>query len=414
MNRIQGNSNLLESTGGKLFSTAVLIGFALSLQASGAWVNVTSNLAGQASACGNIYYITAVPGQNKVIVSVCGNKGLFTTTDNGTSWKALGSAPAWVDPNSILFDKDNPDVFWEIGMHGGGAYKTTDGGATFTALSQGNGDGIGVDFTDPLRKTIVIGAHEATRVSKSIDGGSTWTDITAGLSGYTSFPIVIDANTYVLSCSNAGIFRTTNGGSNWTKVSSYFATWTLLTASDGSFYGTTQGNQAIIKSTDQGATWAQKAKPGVNIYSPCYTPIEMPDHSIVTISASSLARSTNGGTSWSSIGDPFPSTGLGLQGIAYNSISQAFFLTYTDCGSVVPAKAIWKLNYSTSTVAGSQPRIMNMHSISKKNAVMIADGRLPELSDVNSMELYNLFGKKLQKKDIHSRSIAVVRLQRCK
>src|SRR5512137_2055893 len=98
----------------KIPALAILAGFSVTAAVSAAWVNVTSNLAGQASACGNIYYITAVPGQNKVIVSVCGNKGLFATTDNGTSWKALGSAPSWVDPNSILFDKDNPDVFWEI------------------------------------------------------------------------------------------------------------------------------------------------------------------------------------------------------------------------------------------------------------------------------------------------------------
>jgi photosystem II stability/assembly factor-like uncharacterized protein len=395
----------------KLLSGSFMIGLMAITQVQAAWVKVTGNLAGQASACGNIYYIAAVPQKDKIIVSVCGNKGLWATTDNGASWHALGSASTWVDPNSILFDKDNPDVFWEIGMHGGGAYKTTDGGATFSALGQGNGDGIGVDFTDPLRKTIVIGAHETTRVAKSTDGGTTWTDITAGLTGSTSYLIVIDANTFVLSSINGGIFRTTNGGTTWTKVSPYFATWTLLQASDGAYYGVVMGNQAIIKSTDQGQTWSQKAKPGVNIYSPMFTPVEMPDHSIVAIGANTLTRSTNGGTSWSAIGDPFPSpAGLGLQGIAYNSISQSFFLTYTDCNSTVPANAIWRLSYSTGTTNGNNALKAGAPSWSKNTILMT--GSLSRVKPGNRAAIFDLYGRRVQPMKRSADGIVIARFRK--
>jgi photosystem II stability/assembly factor-like uncharacterized protein len=391
----------------KLLSGSIIVVLMTIAQVTAAWVKVTGNLANQASACGNIYYIAAVPQKDRVIVSVCGNKGLRATTDNGSSWQALGSATNWVDPNSILFDKDNPDVFWEIGMHGGGAYKTTDGGATFTALGQGNGDGIGVDFTDPLQKTIVIGAHETTRVAKSTDGGSSWIDVTAGLSGSTSYPIVIDANTYVVStANNNGIYRTTDGGATWSKVSAGGAPWTMLIASDGSYYGTLTGNQAIIKSTNQGQTWSQMAKPGINIYSPMYTPVEMPDHSIVAIGSSTLVRSTNRGSSWSAIGDPFPApAGLGIQGIAYNSVSQSFFLTYTDCNSIVPANAIWRLTYPSSSKVGEKVRGVGSRSSSQRLFVMTGN-RLETRGGKNGA-MFDLYGRKLETTANRTHGIAI-------
>jgi hypothetical protein len=308
----------------------------------GEWVNVTANLAGQPSACGNIYCLFAVPGQDKVIAGVCGNKGLFATTDNGASWQPLGTGSNWVDPQHILFDKDNSNAFWEIGIHGGTVHKTTDGGATFTELSMGNGDGIGVDMTDPERKTIVIGAHETTNVHKSTDGGATWTNITAGLSGFTSFPVVVDAQTYILG-SNAGICRTVDGGASWTLVSSLVMNWNPLIASDGTVYAVTNSNQAIVKSTDDGASWTVVNKPGTNMWIACYSPIELPDGSIVAVGNNSLVRCADGST-WTTLVRSWPAGQGGLtQGmIAYNSVAGAFYMAFYNCNSVVPANAVWR------------------------------------------------------------------------
>ena len=138
--------------------------FALAMMASslsqGAWVNTTANLAGNASACGNVFCLIAVPGQDKIIAGISGNQGLFATTDNGATWLPMGVSTSWVDAGNILFEKANPEVFWETGIHGGLTHKTVDGGKTFAMISgAGGGDGIGIDMSDPLRKTVVVGAH---------------------------------------------------------------------------------------------------------------------------------------------------------------------------------------------------------------------------------------------------------------
>src|SRR3954451_6418584 len=54
------------------------------------WVNVTADLAGMASECGNTSHMSSHPNRDEIIVSVA-QKGLWATTDGGTSWHKLGT-----------------------------------------------------------------------------------------------------------------------------------------------------------------------------------------------------------------------------------------------------------------------------------------------------------------------------------
>jgi photosystem II stability/assembly factor-like uncharacterized protein len=356
---------------------------------NGAWVNVTGNLAGHASACGNVFAIFAVPTQNKIIVSVCGNQGLFATTNNGTSWQAMGSSTGWVDPQSVLFDKENPNVFWESGIHGGQIHKTTDGGATFTIVNGAtNGDGIGVDMTDPQRKTIVEGAHEGSNLTVTKDGGATWTNITAGTSGWTNFPIVVDAQTYILGSGNGGIFRTTNSGAAWTKVSALTPGWNPLITSKGDYYFTANGNQAILRSTDKGLTWTSMAKPGDG--PGWYTPIEMPDGSIAAIGQGKIVQCSNGTTWTTLVGSLPPATGN--LGVAYNSVSGAFFISLLDCNATVPATGLWKYDYATSIRHDGNKRQSNLYPAAQRSSMVIIG---TQHSSAKSGSVFDLYGRKL-------------------
>jgi photosystem II stability/assembly factor-like uncharacterized protein len=372
----------------------LLVVLAMSMTASGAWVNVTSNLAGKSCACGNVYCLWAPPGQNKVITGICGNIGLFATTDNGTSWQPMGTSTAWVDPQTILFDKDNPDIFWETGIHAGALHKTTDGGQTFSILpGVSGGDALSVDMSDPQRKTIVYGAHEASNIMKSIDGGATWTNITNGISTRTSFPVVIDAQTFIIGSENGGgIYRSTNGGNSWTKVSTYSPKFAGLLASDGSVYFTEGGNQAILKSADNGATWTRMAKPGQG--DGMNTPVEMPDHSIVAIGSTGLVRCSNGST-WTTITTGLPSAGGMVWGnLCYNSISQSFFLAFWDCASTIPSNALWKYDYATSVIKEVK-KTGSISAVPGNNRIVIAGSYL-STGTSRITKSYDLFGRKLQ------------------
>ena len=104
----------------------------------GNWVNVTSNLAGMASECGNMTYVSAKPNEDLVIAGIA-LKGLWGSTDGGTSWHQLGSgggsAKITNRPGSIIYDPARPNVFWQSGIYNGnGIYRTDNNGKVFRAL----------------------------------------------------------------------------------------------------------------------------------------------------------------------------------------------------------------------------------------------------------------------------------------
>lgn len=148
--------------------------------------------------------------------------------------------------------------------------------AQWVSVTSGlTGDIWGVDWADANTVWIV----DATgAVARSIDGGITFSS--AGSVGAEAYSIAALSATTALvatgpNSGNGAIFRTTNGGTNWTNVYTVTGAWfnaidnlssTLLWAqsdpTDGSFH--------IVKSTDAGATWALAANrpvaPATNVF----------------------------------------------------------------------------------------------------------------------------------------------------
>lgn len=148
--------------------------------------------------------------------------------------------------------------------------------AQWVSVTSGlSGDIWGVDWVDANTVWIV----DATgAVARSTDGGITFTS--AGAVGAEAYSIAALSATTALvatgpNAGNGAIFRTTNGGTNWTNVYSVTGAWfnaidnlsaTVLWAqsdpTDGSFH--------IVKSTDAGLTWAlaanRPAAPATNVF----------------------------------------------------------------------------------------------------------------------------------------------------
>ena len=137
-------------------------------------------------------------------------------------------------------------------------------------------------------------------------------NIGANLPAGTNFstdPVVIDANTYLVVCSGwgkgtNGTYRTEDGGTTWTLVSKTAGNYPALWASDKSLYWALAWNNGLIRSTDLGLTWSQVA--GYNTVTP-NTPIELSDQRLVMVGPKQqLLVSSNHGASWASFLDPIP------------------------------------------------------------------------------------------------------------
>ena len=316
------------------------------LPSGGSWANVTSNLAGMSSECGNLTMVSAVPGQDAVIAGIA-QRGVWRSTDGGASWQPLGtgvpSATITNRPSSIAYDPANASIFYESGIYnGGGVYRTVDGGTTFQQLgSIGHIDQVSVDFTDPARQTLVAGGHEASRtVYRSTDGGATWTNIGLNLpagTGFSSNPIVLGPNTYLINTNpnwgggSPGIYRTTNGGTTWTKVSTIAPTAQAVVTPSAIYW---RAGDTLAVSTDLGVTWTTRGS-GLAV-----DPTLLPDGRLLSSTSSHLVVSADGGASWTNVG---PTTPYTPASIAYVNSRHAVFISTWDCGSVVLSNAIARL-----------------------------------------------------------------------
>jgi photosystem II stability/assembly factor-like uncharacterized protein len=321
----------------------------------GPWVNVTSNLAGMDSECGNISTLSAKPDEDMLIVGVALH-GLWASTDGGESWHAIGTG-AGSDPitnrtSSIIYDPDRPDVFWESGIYnGGGVFRTDDGGDSFQQLGDvWHNDLVAIDFGDPQRTTLLAGGHEQSQtVHLSRNGGATWENVGANLpsgTNHSGSPVILDANTFLVGVSGwaeaqSGVFRTENGGAEWTRVSEMAASNQPLVASDGAIYWPLIWGSGMIRSTDGGREWTQIAEGGTlkGVH-----PIELPDGRIATIGNDAIVISSNGGESWEPattgplpFGDPV--------GLAYSEQRRAFYIWHFSCENPVPDDAIMRHDY---------------------------------------------------------------------
>jgi photosystem II stability/assembly factor-like uncharacterized protein len=321
-----------------------------STAAADGWTNVTGNLANLKSECGNLTLLSSVPRSNTVIAGIA-QQGLWATTDGGASWQPLGSGQGSAHitnrPTWISYDPLNPSHFYESGIYNdGGVYVTANGGTTFAEVGTvKHNDFVSVDYADPDRKTLLAGGHEQLRTMwKSADGGKTWTNPGANLppgTGSLPDPLIIDARTYLVNATNwgsgaPGIFRTTDGGATWTRVSPLGPKEAPLVASDGTIYWAAA--DSIAKSTDHGVTWSTVGSGFVDDLQP----IEVPGGRLVTATSDSLVVSSDGGATWQQIGPqlPYPPAGL-----VYSENQKALFISHWDCGSKVLPDAIQKLSY---------------------------------------------------------------------
>jgi photosystem II stability/assembly factor-like uncharacterized protein len=141
---------------------------------------------------GRVTTVTGVPSQPKTFYMGVASGGLFRTTDGGATWIAitdgkvpLGStgcvAVADSDPNVIYLGTGSDDVRSNVST-GRGMYKSTDGGQTWKFIglyNTGQIGGVRIHPTDP--NTVWVSAQGDTfkanaerGVFKTTDGGQTW------------------------------------------------------------------------------------------------------------------------------------------------------------------------------------------------------------------------------------------------
>jgi photosystem II stability/assembly factor-like uncharacterized protein len=326
----------------------------------GEWTNVTSNLEGLSSECGNLTSVFAKPDEDLMIAGVA-QQGLWASRDGGGSWSAMGtgrgSDTITNRPTALVYDPEDSNRFWESGIYNGpGVFETTDDGKTFTALGDAQTtDLVSVDLSDPDRATLVAGGHETTNtLRRSKDGGKTWTDIRGNLPDTNcTQPLVIDSKTYLVGCGGypsgpTGIFRTTNSGGSWSNVSDRGGGGAApIRASDNSIYWPNTGDSGMVRSTDDGRTWTDADPTKMTRTN---TPSELPDGRLTARAKDAVIISLDHGATWAPVTAPFPyKEDEVVAGFIYSAQQRAFFVWHSTCGFdgpvPVPNNAIFRYDF---------------------------------------------------------------------
>jgi hypothetical protein len=324
---------------------------------TGKWVSVTGTLAGLPSRCGNVSYVSVKPDEDRLLVTIA-DQGIFSSLDGAQTWTKLGSgagsAMIKTVPSFITYDPVDTNTYYLSGIYGyPGVNKTTDNGTTFSGLGTiGHNDGMSVDYTDPERKVILAGGHEQTRtVYRTADGGMNWTNVGANLPGdsaVSSFPYVVNAQEHLAGCSGGmglpGIYRSTDGGGTWNRVSELGGGAEPLLHSDGSLYWPSRDAAGMVRSTDNGKTWETVTGPNL-VYG--VHPIELPDGRIATRGPAGVIVSADHGNSWLNVAPPEPTTDpFRVFALAYSKGSKAFYVVGWTCDpTAVPANGIVKFSW---------------------------------------------------------------------
>ena len=138
----------------------------------------------------NVVYVTAIGP----LWSSGGDRGLYKTTDGGQTWKAVLTISPDTGVTDMVIDPKKPDTIYAAALQrrravgqliGGGPesglYKTTNGGATWTKLSNGLPSvemgriGLGINWRDPRIVYALVTAQKGEGgFFRSDDAGASW------------------------------------------------------------------------------------------------------------------------------------------------------------------------------------------------------------------------------------------------
>jgi photosystem II stability/assembly factor-like uncharacterized protein len=189
---------------------------------------------------------------NRVFAAVLGHpygpneeRGLYRSTDGGQSWeKVLGKNDQDTGAEAVLIDPRNPNVVyaalwasrnppWRLRdilqlFQNGGLYKSIDGGSTWTQLHGGLPAGIGriglaIAPSDTQRLYAWVNDDRSCGIYRSSDAGTTWTKVNSeqrvcsrgdDFSGVAVDPSDRD----VVYAANTQTYRSTDGGTTFTGL----------------------------------------------------------------------------------------------------------------------------------------------------------------------------------------------------
>ena len=282
----------------------------------------------------NVIYVGT--GEADMRDSIAFGNGVYKSTDAGKTWKHLGLENT-KQIGRIIVDPKNPNTVFVAALGNvyapnpdRGVYRSRDGGATWQKVLFKNDDVGAIDLAfDPVDSKIVYATLWNVRrppwfiyapangpgagIFKSVDGGTTWKEISEGIPlegrghiGIAVAPTNRNRLYAVVDAKDGGVFISNDAGATWTRLSSdkrlwdrgwYFEKVTVDPKNADIVYVM---NTSMYRSTDAGKTWTPiKGAPGGDDYHQLWINPDDPKRMIVASDQGAIVT-VDGAATWSS------------------------------------------------------------------------------------------------------------------
>jgi len=261
------------------------------------------------------------PQDPSTLYAATGAKGILKSTDAGESWSAANSGlpisnsgPPIILVNALAIDSQNSSTIYTVVNSccpgGGGVFKSTDAGASWSAVNSGLPESYSYILAiDPLNpNTLYLGTSAGGGVFKSVDGGANWIAVNSGLRASVVSTLVVDPQnigTLYSGIFGGGLFKSTDGGTSWSLANSGLpgngnGPLAIDPLNPTTLYigETVNGDPGVFKSIDGGMSWSA-ASSGLNLKDVSDLAVD-PQNSRTIYAAGwgGVLKSADGGASW--------------------------------------------------------------------------------------------------------------------
>ena len=183
--------------------------------------------------------------------------GVLQTQDAGKSWVSRSKGLPSKDVVAVAAHATEPEtVYVAVSEHG--VYRSRDAGKNWRLMDRGSQGGIRQLIHSDMAGSMQTGwlfAATPKGVRRTMDCFCLWTD--AGKLGTEAHAVTYDPehNDHIFAITDKGLLRSTDGGENWSEMTSPSSEVVALAFAAPSVLYAIDGKGVLFRSADDGSTW---------------------------------------------------------------------------------------------------------------------------------------------------------------